>query len=186
MVDDGSSDRTGSFLKSIKDERVISLFQEANQGKGAALRAGFQKATGDVILIQDADSEYNPEECGILLEPILDGRADVVYGSRFLGGSHRVLFFWHYVENKILTFLSHMMTNVNLTDLEACYKKFRRDVLQDIPLRCDRFGFEPEITAKLPNASAVYTRFQSPVAEGIAAKGRESGEKTGWLHFGIF
>jgi glycosyltransferase involved in cell wall biosynthesis len=130
-------------------ENIRFLFQEQNGGKGAALRRGFEAATGDVILVQDADLEYDPKDYGVLLEPILDGKADVVYGSRFLGGPQRVHYFWHYAGNKFLTLLSDIFTNLKLTDMETCYKVFRREVLQNIKLKSNRFGFEPEITAKI-------------------------------------
>ena len=131
----------------LRDLRI--LFQTHNQGKGAALRRGFAEVTGDIILVQDADLEYDPRDYGKLLEPILDGRADVVYGSRFLGGPQRVHYFWHYVANKTLTLLSDIFTNLKLTDMETCYKVFRREVLQGIKLKSNRFGFEPEVTAKI-------------------------------------
>jgi glycosyltransferase involved in cell wall biosynthesis len=130
-------------------ENIRFLFQPQNAGKGAALRRGFAAATGDVVLVQDADLEYDPRDYGKLLEPILDDRADVVYGSRFLGGPQRVHYFWHYCGNKFLTLLSDIFTNLKLTDMETCYKVFRREVLENIKLKSNRFGFEPEITAKI-------------------------------------
>jgi glycosyltransferase involved in cell wall biosynthesis len=130
-------------------ENIRFLFQPQNHGKGAALRRGFEAATGDVVLVQDADLEYDPKDYVKLLEPIFDGRADVVYGSRFSGGPQRVHYFWHYAGNKFLTLLSDVFTNLKLTDMETCYKVFRREVLQGIKLKSDRFGFEPEITAKI-------------------------------------
>jgi glycosyltransferase involved in cell wall biosynthesis len=150
VVDDGSTDGTREALDGLDaaDELRV-LKHDENRGKGAALRTGFQHATGDVVLVQDADLEYDPGDYAALLEPILDGRADVVYGSRFLGGPHRVLFFWHSVGNRFLTLLSNALTNLNLTDMETCYKVFRREVLDGIRLRSDRFGFEPEFTAKV-------------------------------------
>lgn len=151
LVDDGSTDGTRDILKTMAgDPEVRVLLHEKNAGKGAALRTGFDAVTGDIVLIQDADLEYDPKDYPRLLQPILDGRADVVFGSRFLGsGPHRVHLFWHYVGNRVLTVLSNMMTNLNLTDMEVCYKVFRRDVLKDIHIRENRFGFEVEITAKV-------------------------------------
>ena len=150
VVDDCSKDRTREILRDLEPRYGLRLFfQEHNQGKGAALREGFRHCTGDVILVQDADLEYDPAEYPKLLQPILENRADVVYGSRFIGDSHRVLYFWHWVANKALTLLSNMFTNLNLTDMETCYKVFRREVLKDIALKSNRFGFEPEITAKI-------------------------------------
>ena len=152
VVDDGSKDGTRDILKKLaeKHKNIQLIFQEVNQGKGAALRTGFQHATGDVVIIQDADLEYDPDEYPKLLAPIIAGRADVVFGSRFLGsGSHRVLYFWHAVGNRFLTLMSNMFTNLNLTDMETCYKVFRREIIQAIPIEENRFGFEPEITAKL-------------------------------------
>ncbi|UCE84201.1 MAG: glycosyltransferase family 2 protein, partial [Deltaproteobacteria bacterium] len=150
IVDDASTDGTRERLEEIDQthEDVTVLYHDHNQGKGAALRTGFNSATGDVVIIQDADLEYDPREYPVLLEPIMDGRADVVYGSRFLGGPHRVLFFWHYVGNKFLTLLSNALTNLNLTDMETCYKVFKREILEGMTLRSNRFGFEPEFTIK--------------------------------------
>jgi glycosyltransferase involved in cell wall biosynthesis len=130
-------------------ENVKVIYHSRNRGKGAALRTGFASVTGDIIIIQDADLEYDPNEYPKLLEPISDGRADVVYGSRFIGGPHRVLFFWHYVGNKLLTLISNALTNLNLTDMETCYKVFKSQILKDINLKSNRFGFEPEFTAKV-------------------------------------
>src|SRR5262249_26720663 len=144
IVDDCSTDGSRDILRTLEGEGVRIVYQPYNQGKGAALREGFRHATGSVVLVQDADLEYDPAEYPLLLQPIIENRADVVYGSRFTGESHRVLYFWHYVANKMLTTLSNMFTNLNLTDMETCYKVFRREVLAGITLRSDRFGFEPE------------------------------------------
>lgn len=151
IVDDGSKDGTRDILAELANEykQIRVVLQPHNQGKGAALRRGFQEATGDLVLVQDADMEYDPSEYPRLLEPILAGKADVVYGSRFAGQSHRVLYFWHSVGNKALTLLSNMATDLNLTDMETCYKVFRREVIQSLSIEEDRFGFEPEVTAKL-------------------------------------
>jgi glycosyltransferase involved in cell wall biosynthesis len=149
IVEDCSKDRTRDILKELEGGEVRVFYQTHNQGKGAALRRGFQEATGDVVIVQDADLEYDPAEYPRLIQPILDNRADVVYGSRFIGETHRVLYFWHYVANRMLTLLSNMFTNLNLTDMETCYKVFRREVIQGLTLRSDRFGFEPEVTAKI-------------------------------------
>jgi glycosyltransferase involved in cell wall biosynthesis len=151
LVDDCSNDGTRKILEEeiskFPECRVIN--HEVNQGKGAGLRTGFKHATGDVVVVQDADLEYDPAEYPRLLQPILEGKADVVYGSRFIGDNHRVLYYWHYVANKALTTLSNFFTNLNLTDMETCYKVFRREVIQGINLKSNRFGFEPEVTAKV-------------------------------------
>jgi glycosyltransferase involved in cell wall biosynthesis len=151
VVDDGSTDGTRDVLlkeaEGLPDVRVF--FQETNRGKGAALRRGFNEATGDIVIVQDADLEYDPNEIPKVIAPIVDGRADVVYGSRFMGGDHRVLYYWHAVGNRLLTALSNMVTNLNLTDMETCYKAFRREIIQSTAVEEDRFGFEPEITVKL-------------------------------------
>jgi glycosyltransferase involved in cell wall biosynthesis len=151
VVDDFSTDGTRQRLEEIiqGQDNLKVLYHNRNKGKGAALRTGFASLTGDVVIIQDADLEYDPVEYPRLLEPILDGRADVVYGSRFLGGPHRVLFFWHYVGNKLLTLISNALTNLNLTDIETCYKVFKSEILKEIDFRSNRFGFEPEFTAKV-------------------------------------
>jgi len=177
VVDDCSTDRTGELLDGLGDPRVTVLRHRVNQGKGAALRTGFAHASADYVIVQDADLEYDPREFGKLLAPLLEGNADVVYGSRFAGGeSHRVLYFWHSVGNKALTLASNMVTNLNLTDMETCYKAFRREVIQSVVIEEDRFGFEPEITAKLARTGA---RFYEV---GISYDGRtyEEGKKIGW------
>jgi glycosyltransferase involved in cell wall biosynthesis len=178
VVDDGSSDGTIAVLKekiAVLVDKII--FHECNRGKGAALRSGFQVASGDIVLVQDADLEYDPQEYPLLLDPIQSGKADVVYGSRFMGSrAHRVVYFWHMVGNRFLTLLSNMLTNLNLTDMETCYKAFRREVLATIVIEEDRFGFEPEITAKVAkNGCKVFE-------VGISYNGRtyEEGKKIGW------
>lgn len=150
VVDDGSTDSTRNVLARYADQEEVRVFLlDRNRGKGAALRRGFAEATGDIVVVQDADLEYDPQNYPALLGPILDGKADVVYGSRFLGGPHRVLLFWHYVGNRLVTMLSNMFTNLNLTDMETGYKAFRTEILHRIRLRSNRFGIEPEITAKV-------------------------------------
>ena len=180
LIDDFSTDGTRKRLQEIEKEEVENnvkvFYHEKNRGKGAALRTGFQHVTGDITLIQDADLEYNPREYPKLLEPILDGRADVVYGSRFLGGPHRVLFFWHYTANRCLTFLSNMFTNLNLTDMETCYKVFKTSLLKEIPLKCDRFGFEPQITAKV--AKRKYKIYETPIS--YSGRDYSEGKKINW------
>lgn len=176
-VDDGSSDQTLAVLESIDDRRLRIHRQPFNMGKGAALRAGFAAATSEFVVVQDADLEYDPDEYPVLLTPLLDGVADVVYGSRFLSGRpHRVLYFWHSVGNKFLTLLSNAFTNLNLTDMETCYKVFRREVIQSIEIEEDRFGFEPEVTAKV--AAGGFRIYEV----GISYSGRtyEEGKKIGW------
>jgi glycosyltransferase involved in cell wall biosynthesis len=180
IVDDCSKDGTRDKLKnSIENSGRVSqvLYHEVNQGKGAALRTGIAAATGDLVIIQDADMEYDPNEYPRLVEPILNNRADVVFGSRFLGGdAHRVLYFWHRVGNGFLTLLSNMFTNLNLTDMETCYKVFKREIIQGIKIEENRFGFEPEITAKI-------AKLHCRIFEvGISYYGRtyDEGKKIGW------
>ncbi len=181
MVDDGSTDGTRDLYEGIISqypEGAVKLFlHDKNQGKGAALRTGFANTTGDIVLVQDADLEYDPNDYHRLLKPILDGRADVVYGSRFVGSEeHRVLFFWHMVGNKLLTLISNALTNLNLTDMETCYKVFRAEVLKKITIRSNRFDFEPEITAKVAKSRCrIYE-------VGISYSGRdyEEGKKIGF------
>lgn len=150
MVDDGSTDGTHAILEQLKSRPGVQvIYHERNRGKGAALRTGFAAARGEIVIVQDADLEYFPEEYPELIEPIVEGWAEVVYGSRFLGRRHRVLLYHHYLANKLLTFLSNVFTNLNLSDMETCYKVFKREVIQAIPLKQDRFGFEPEVTMKV-------------------------------------
>ena len=178
IVDDCSTDGTREHLQEIAQgqENVRVFYQERNQGKGAALRTGFGFTTGDVVVIQDADLEYDPREYPTLLGPIVDGRADVVYGSRFLGGPHRVLFFWHYMGNRFLTLLSNALTNINLTDMETCYKVFKKEVLEEINLKSNRFGFEPEFTAKI--ARKGFRIYETPIS--YSGRTYAEGKKIGW------
>jgi glycosyltransferase involved in cell wall biosynthesis len=189
LIDDCSKDGTRELLREwqVTQPDLTILFHDKNQGKGAALRTGFTQATGQILIVQDADLEYDPSEYLRLIQPIIEGNADVVYGSRFVGETHRVLHFWHSMGNKFLTLLSNMFTDMNLTDMEVCYKVFRREVIQGIKLKSNRFGFEPEVTAKV-------ARFQVPALEGrpsrrcrifeipISYNGRDykEGKKIGW------
>jgi glycosyltransferase involved in cell wall biosynthesis len=176
VVDDSSSDGTRDILAGIQDKHVRVVLHDKNRGKGAALRTGFSQAAGDIVVVQDADLEYNPDEYGKLLKPILDGRADVVYGSRFLtADERRVLYFFHFMGNQFLTFISNLLSNMNLTDMETCYKVFRKEILDKIRIQENRFGFEPEITAKI-------AKLHCRVYEvGISYSGRtyEEGKKIG-------
>ena len=182
IVDDGSTDGTRRIIEKIaretptKNIRVIA--HEKNHGKGAALRTAFKAVTGDFVIVQDADLEYDPKEYPVLLEPLIDGRADVVYGSRFLGGPHRVLFFWHYVGNTFLTLLSNAFTNLNLTDMETCYKAFRSSVLKDINFKSDRFGFEPEFTVKIAKSKQKHRIYEVPIS--YSGRDYSQGKKITW------
>jgi glycosyltransferase involved in cell wall biosynthesis len=184
VVDDFSTDGTRKYLKSIRGSERSELggnslkliFHEKNMGKGAAIRSALREVTGNVVIIQDADLEYDPREYPKLLAPILDDRADVVYGSRFLGGPHRVLYFWHYVGNKVVTIFSNIMTNLNLSDMETCYKVFRAEVIKDVTLRSDRFGFEPEFTIKV--AKKKWRVYEVPIS--YSGRTYEEGKKITW------
>lgn len=178
VVDDGSTDGTRTLLKRLEQEGLIDtlVFHEQNKGKGAALQTGFKRATGEVTVVQDADMEYDPLEFPLLLRPILSGKADAVYGSRFLGGPHRVLLFWHSVGNSFLTLLSNMFTDLNLTDMETCYKMVRTELLQSLPLSANRFGIEPEITARLAQAHARI--YELPIS--YHGRSYSEGKKINW------
>jgi glycosyltransferase involved in cell wall biosynthesis len=177
IVDDASRDGTKDILQKLRKHKEIKVFyHNANQGKGAAIRTAIENITGDIVVIQDADLEYNPADYPDLLEPIIDGRADVVYGSRFLGGPHRVLFFWHYIGNMLLTLFSNMMTNLNLTDMETGYKVFKSDVIANIQLSSNRFGIEPEITAKIAHGN--YKIYEVPIS--YSGRDYSEGKKIGW------
>lgn len=177
LVDDASTDGSRQIIENLETPNLKKIFHTTNKGKGAALRSGFKETTGDIVIIQDADLEYDPQEYSKLLKPILDNKADVVYGSRFVGSeAHRVLYFWHLLGNKFLTIVSNMMTNLNLTDMETCYKVFRKDILDQIQITENRFGFEPEITAKI-------SRLKCRIYEvGISYCGRtySDGKKINW------
>ena len=177
VVDDGSTDGTRDLLVNLADELIDQLcMHEKNLGKGAALRTGFERVKGHVVVIQDADLEYDPLELPVLLEPILSGKADAVYGSRFLGGPHRVLLFWHSVGNRLLTLLSNILADVNLTDMETCYKMIRADLLRSLPLSTKRFGIEPELTARLAQAGARI--YELPIS--YHGRSYSEGKKIGW------
>ncbi|MHC4941739.1 MAG: glycosyltransferase family 2 protein [Planctomycetota bacterium] len=176
VVDDCSSDGTVDILKALDREDTRIFYHDVNQGKGAALRTGFSKVEGDVVLIQDADLEYTPDDYPILLKPILEGMADVVYGSRFQAGVHRCHLFWHYVVNKSLTMFSNMLTNINLTDMETCYKVFKREVVDKLNIKSNRFGVEPEITAKV--AKMRCRIYEVPIS--YFGRDYAEGKKIGW------
>ncbi len=178
LVDDLSTDGTREMLPQFADENTKILYKQVNQGKGAALRDGFKLCTGNVIIIQDADLEYDPDDYPSLLQPIIENKADIVFGSRFIGEKHRVLYFWHMVTNKILTVLSNMLTNLNLTDMETCYKVFKKEVLEGMDLKSNRFGFEPEFTAKIAKKKKPAWRvFEVPVS--YDGRTYEEGKKIG-------
>ena len=178
VVDDGSTDRTREVLAQYRGSSDVRVFEQPhNMGKGAALRRGFEEATGDVVIIQDADLEYSPEDFHVLLQPIVEGHADVVYGSRFQGGAGRVLYYRHMVGNKFLTFLSNVFTDLSLTDMETCYKVFKREVIQNIVLESDRFGFEPEVTAKVAKMRDVVV-YEVPI--NYHGRTYDEGKKITW------
>lgn len=176
VVDDCSTDGTREYLMGLDKDRAKVILHEKNMGKGAALRSGISVATGDVIIVQDADFEYDPKDYPALLAPIAEGKADVVYGSRFLGGPHRVLLFWHYVGNTFITLISNIFTDLNLTDMETGYKVFRREVFKDIAIESNRFGFEPEITAKV--AKRGFRIYEVPIS--YSGRSYQEGKKITW------
>ena len=176
IVDDCSSDGTTDLLKGLNRNGTRVFYHEVNKGKGAALRTGFSNVEGDIVIIQDADLEYTPDDYGILTKPIMEGKADVVYGSRFQGGTHRCHLFWHYAVNKSLTLLSNMLTNINLTDMETCYKVFKREVVERLNIQSNRFGVEPEITAKV--ARMRYRIYEVPIS--YFGRDYAEGKKIGW------
>ena len=178
VVDDASTDGTKDVLQKLSQQPKIKIFyHERNRGKGAAIRTAIKNITGNITIIQDADLEYDPVDYTILLKPIIDGRADVVYGSRFQGGPHRVLFFWHYLGNKLLTLFSNVMTNLNLTDMETGYKAFKSNVIKNISLSSDRFGFEPEVTAKIAHNNN-YKIYEVPIS--YSGRDYSEGKKIDW------
>lgn len=176
VVDDGSTDGTREYLKGLASEGIKVIVHEKNMGKGAAMRTGIAVATGDVVIVQDADLEYDPKDYPVLLEPIMEGKADVVYGSRFLGGPHRVLFFWHSIGNSLITLISNMFTDLNLTDMETGYKAFRKKVFETITIESNRFGFEPEITAKV--AKKGFRIYEVPIS--YSGRSYQEGKKITW------
>ncbi|MBI3758241.1 MAG: glycosyltransferase family 2 protein [Deltaproteobacteria bacterium] len=176
VVDDASSDGTREFLQQLENPKVRCYYHAANRGKGAALRMGFAAAKNEFVIVQDADLEYDPRDFRLVMEPLIDGRADMVYGSRFLGGPHRVLFFWHYMGNRFLTLISNMLNNLNLTDMETGMKAFRRERLMELKLSADRFTFEPEVTAKASRAR--WRIYEVPIS--YSGRTYDEGKKIGW------